>query len=365
MMRLLPRDRDHRNLGWTPYAWLVYSTPFLMNTFEIRKTSPEMFAANLIAYAAFLILYFLGYWVHGRKLVAVLSAMTLLGFVTTPFNPFGSSLFIYAAAMIAFIDRSRPRLLPLGIYLAIVAAYGFLTSQKPWFFIPAILFAAIIGGVNVHYAQVWASHARLRMAHDEIEHLAKLAERERIARDLHDVLGHTLSVIALKSELAGKLVERDPARAAREIQEVNDVARDALAQVRSAVTGYRSAGLSAEFEAMRKAFDTAGVTLKVEAEPLTLPPAHENTLALVLREASTNVLRHAKAKTCRVRLVNQNNVALLEIVDDGKGGEEREGNGLLGMRERIAALGGSLVRDGRSGMRLEITLPLGAAPARA
>src|SRR5689334_1258490 len=145
-MRLLPKDRDHRHLGWTPYAWLVYSTPFLMNTFEVRKTSFEMFVANLVAYLAFLILYFLGYWVHGRKLVAVLGAMTLLGFVTTPYNPFGASLFIYAAAMIAFIDRARPRLLHLGIYLAIVASYGFLTDQKVWFFVPATLFAAIIGG---------------------------------------------------------------------------------------------------------------------------------------------------------------------------------------------------------------------------
>ena len=160
-----------------------------------------------------------------------------------------------------------------------------------------------------------------------------------------------------------KLMERDPVRAAQEIREVNDVARDALAQVRSAVTGYRASGLSAEFEAMKKAFDTAGVALSVEAEPLTLPPTHENALALILREASTNVLRHANAKTCRVRLAHRNNVALLEIVDDGTGGDGREGNGLTGMRERIAALGGSLVRDGRSGTRIEITLPLAPEPA--
>jgi two-component system sensor histidine kinase DesK len=362
-MRLLPKDRDHRNLGWTPYAWLIYSIPFLMNTFEFRDASPRLFAANLGAYALFLVLYFLGYWVRGAKLVAVLSAMTVLGFVTTPYNPFGASLFIYAAAMVAFIDPNRPRMLYLGIYLASVAAYGLLTDQRAWFYVPATVFAGLVGGVNIHYAQVWVSNARLRMAHSEIEHLAKVAERERIARDLHDVLGHTLSVIALKSELAGKLMEREPERAAREIREVNDVAREALAQVRSAVTGYRAAGLSAEFEAMRKAFDTAGVALEVEAQPLTLPPAHENTLALVLREASTNVLRHAQAKTCHVRLIDRNGVALLEIIDDGRGGEAREGNGLLGMRERIAALGGSLVRDGRSGMRLEITLPLRPEPA--
>ena len=358
-MRLLP---DERHLGWTPYAWLVYSLPFLVNAYESRS-QPAMFAANLGVYAAFLVLYFLGYWFHGRKLVAIIASMTLLGFITMSFNNFGSSFFIYAAAMVAFIDMNRPRLVHVGIYVSIVAAYGVMTDQKAWYFIPGVVIAGVVGGVNIHYAQVWLSNAKIRLAQGEIERLAKVAERERIARDLHDVLGHTLSVIALKSELASKLIERDPSRAAREIREVNDVARDALAQVRSAVTGYRAAGLSAEFEAMRKAFDTAGVTLKVEAEALSLPPAHENTLALVLREASTNVLRHAHAKTCRVRLVHRNNVALLEITDDGRGGDALEGNGLLGMRERIAALGGSLVRDGRAGMRLEVTLPLSPEPA--
>lgn len=361
-MPLLPGDRNHRNLGWTPYAWLVYSIPFLVQTLEFRHDLPT-FAGNMGAYALFLVLYFLGYWVAGRRLVGVICAMTLLGVITVPVNTYGSTFFIYAAAMVAFIEPERPRLLHLGIYVAAVSVYGLLSDQRAWFYIPATVFTLLVGGVNIHYAQVWVSNSRLRLAHGEIEHLAKVAERERIARDLHDVLGHTLSVIALKSELAGKLLERDPARAAQEIREVNDVARDALAQVRSAVTGYRSAGLSAEFAAMRKAFDTAGVALQVEADALTLPPAHENALALVVREASTNVLRHAHAKTCRVRLVHQNNVALLEILDDGLGGDAREGNGLLGMRERIAALGGSLVRDGRSGMRLEITLPLRPEPA--
>jgi two-component system sensor histidine kinase DesK len=361
-MRLIPKDGNHRHLGWTPYAWLIYSVPFLVDSYATRL-SPSRLGAYVSGYALFLILYFLGYWVHGRKLVAVIATMTLLGFVATPFNAYGACLFIYAAAMVAFIDCDRPRMLHLALYLGVVAAYGLLSGRPTWFYLPATVMAALVGGVNVHYAQVWVSNAKIRMAHSEVERLAKVAERERIARDLHDVLGHTLSVIALKSELASKLIERDPGRAAQEIREVNEVARDALAQVRSAVTGYRAAGLSAEFLAMRKAFDTAGVTLRVEAETLSLPPAHENALALVLREASTNVLRHAQAKTCHVRLAHRNNVALLEIIDDGLGGDPREGNGLTGMRERLAALGGSLVRDGRAGMRLQITLPMAAEPA--
>jgi len=358
-MRLLPQ---HRHLGWTPFAWLIYSIPFLVTTWESRA-NPALLALGLIVYAVFLILYFVGYWVHGLKLVAVIAGMTILAFVTTPMNRFGSTFFIYAAAMVPFIDAARPRLLYLAAYLAVVAGYGMATDQGLWFYIPSVLIAAVIGGVNLHFAQVWIANARVRVAHSEVERLAKIAERERIARDLHDVLGHTLSVIALKSELASKLLERDPERAAQEIREVNDVARDALSQVRSAVTGYRASGLTSEFEAMRKAFDTAGVTLEVEAEELPLSPSHENALALALREASTNVLRHARARSCWVRLAHENNRARLEIVDDGRGGDAREGNGLAGMRERIVALGGSLVRDGRSGMRLEITLPLSPGTA--
>lgn len=362
VMRLLPKDGPRRNLGWTPYAWLLYSLPFLVYAYQTRLR-PGLLVANLAAYAVFLFLYFLGYWYCGRKLVVIIAAMTMLGFVTTPFNVFGSSFFIYAAAMVAFIDRNRPRLLHVGFYLGVVLVYGLSTGQSVWFYVPGIVVAGVVGGVNVHFAQVWVSNARIFLAQSEVERLAKMAERERIARDLHDVLGHTLSVIALKSDLAAKLMERDPERATREIREVNEVARGALAQVRSAVTGYRASGLSAELLAMRNAFESAGVALQVEAETLILPAVHENALAMVLREASTNVLRHARATTCLVRLVRSDHVALLEIVDDGKGGEVQEGNGLSGMRERIVALGGSLVRDGRSGMRLQITVPLNLTPA--
>jgi two-component system, NarL family, sensor histidine kinase DesK len=354
-MRLIPKNTE---LGWTPYAWLLYSVPLLINVFTQPLETGER-ALYLAGFAIFLMLYFLSYWLHGFKLVLVICATALLAaiYAMTPFRFYGATLFIYAAAMIAFIDRERPRARNLVLYLVIVGAFGVATDQPLWFYLPSTFVAGVVGSLNLHYAQTWIANAKIRMAQHEVERLAKIAERERIARDLHDVLGHTLSVIALKSELASKLVERDPVRAAQEIREVNDVARDALAQVRSAVTGYRASGLSAEFEAMRKAFASAGVTLQLEAEDLPLPAAQENALALILREASTNVLRHSSATTCRVRLVHRDNVALLEIEDDGRGGDAREGNGLAGMRERLAALGGSLARDGRAGMRLTITLP--------
>jgi two-component system sensor histidine kinase DesK len=206
-------------------------------------------------------------------------------------------------------------------------------------------------------------NCRLRKANEEIEHLAKVAERERIARDLHDVLGHTLSVITLKSELAGKLMERDPQRAAKEIGEVEQISRQALSEVRDAIRGYRSQGLAAELAQAKSTLETAGLTVQCDAATtLTLPAVQESVLSLAVREAVTNVVRHAQARTCRLRLEQQNGSCRLQIQDDGRGGFDAEGNGLRGMRERVEMLGGTLSRNTEAGTTLTITLPLRETP---
>lgn len=196
-------------------------------------------------------------------------------------------------------------------------------------------------------------------AQEEIEHLAKVAERERIARDLHDVLGHTLSVIALKSELASKLMERDPQQAGNEIREVEQISRQALSEVRDAIRGYRAKGLAAELAQAKTTLETAGLTVQCDAaSTVQLPPMQESVLALAVREAVTNVVRHAGARTCRLRLEQENGSCRLEIQDDGRGGSSLEGNGLRGMRERVQMLGGTLDRISDDGTTLTITLPI-------
>jgi len=221
-------------------------------------------------------------------------------------------------------------------------------------------------------ADLGGANARLRVAQDEIEHLAKLAERERIARDLHDLLGHTLSVIILKSELASKLAERDVERARNEIRDVERISRDALSQVRAAVRGYRAGGLAAEIEDARRALDAANVVLTADLQSAPLPPSHEAVLSMALREAVTNVVRHANARQCRIAIecgaadlggrstaaVGGATQCVLTVTDDGRGGGEPFGSGLTGMRERVEALGGTLQRDGSHGTTLTITLPL-------
>src|SRR5207253_2493665 len=128
------------------------------------------------------------------------------------------------------------------------------------------------------FAERSRANRKLRLAQEEVEHLAKVAERERIARDLHDLLGHTLSVIILKSELASKLADRDADRARAEIRDVERISRDALAQVRAAVRGYRAGSLQGETDAARATLATAGVVVECELATLTIPPAYEAVL---------------------------------------------------------------------------------------
>jgi two-component system sensor histidine kinase DesK len=143
-----------------------------------------------------------------------------------------------------------------------------------------------------------------------------------------------------------------------EIRDVEQTARQALADVRQAIGGYRSKGLAAEIKQAAATLETAGVRAVVSSSPIELPAAKESVLALVLREAVTNIVRHARATHCRVELGRVDGHCRLEIADDGRGGPAVEGNGLRGMRERVESLGGSIERDMTSGTRLIVQLPL-------
>ncbi|MEP6634212.1 MAG: sensor histidine kinase, partial [Luteimonas sp.] len=199
----------------------------------------------------------------------------------------------------------------------------------------------------------------LKLSHDEVRKLAATAERERIGRDLHDLLGHTLSLITLKLELGRKLLDRDPPAARREFEEAERVARHALAEVRSAVTGIRSTDLAAELASARLLLESSRVHMEYESPP-GLPPDIERGLSLVLREAVTNIARHADAGRAHIEFAVEGNAVQMRITDDGRGGIATDGNGLSGMRERVAALGGTLSIDSPKahGTRLLVRVPV-------
>src|ERR1051326_7913576 len=359
-MHLLPK---HKELGWTPYFWTVYIAFFL--TWPAMKSSATTleWSLTILGAAIFFVFYFMGYWSDRLRNVAIV-AMAMLAVVYFPFNYGAGSFFIYAAAFAGWLRSTKQTLWVIaGLeVLAIAESIAFRIPIYGWFW-PCV-FTILIAAANMHQQQRAAANARLRLAHDEIEHLAKVAERERIARDLHDLLGHTLSLVILKSELATKLADRDPDRAVSEIRDVERIAREALAQVRAAVSGYRAGGFGNEVIHARNALATGGVALETEVSKIPLPPAHEAVLALALREAITNIVRHAGARRCRVVLHTTSASCRMTISDDGRGGHAPFGSGLTGMSERVSVLGGTLARDGRSGTTLVVTLPLGSAHAQ-
>jgi two-component system sensor histidine kinase DesK len=262
--------------------------------------------------------------------------------------------------MVPFLVDTQGRAIAgLAAIAAIAATEGFLLHMGRGELFWAAVFPVFIGAGNVFFAERNRMNRKLRKANEEIENLAKVAERERIARDLHDVLGHTLSVITLKSELAGKLIDRDPQRAGKEIREVEEISRQALSDVRDAIRGYRTKGLVAELAQAKSTLETAGMTVQCDAATsMQLPALLESVLSLAVREGVTNVVRHARATHCRLRIEQQNGSCRLEIADDGQGFSTVEGNGLRGMRERVEMLGGTLERRNKSGTTLTITLPL-------
>lgn len=352
-MRLLPKDEP---LGWTPYAWTIYLAFFLLGPL-MAHVGATMWALTLLTLGVFLALYFRGWWVHGRELALIVAAMTLLGAVWMPVNPGSGAFFIYAAAFAPFIGSSRTSIIAIALIEATAVAVALLAHLTVINAIWPIVFVILIGATNIQHATTERSNARLRLAHDEIAHLAKVAERERIARDLHDLLGHTLSLIVLKSELASKLAERDIERARSEIRDVERISRDALAEVRAAVGGFRSEGLHGEIDRARETLKAANIALDATIDEVSLPPAREAVLALAIREGVTNIIRHAKARHCTIVLSRTDHGDHLTIADDGRGTTADFGHGLSGMRERVMSLGGTLALERAGGTRLKIELP--------
>jgi two-component system sensor histidine kinase DesK len=203
-------------------------------------------------------------------------------------------------------------------------------------------------------------------ARGELARLAVSEERLRIARDLHDLLGHSLSVVALKTDLAAKLVERDPQRALAELDDISHVARRSLVEVRDAVQGYRRLALRDAISGARAALGAAGIDCHVEeVAEMELPEELETVLAWAVREATTNVVRHSGARACTIRVHADEASVGIEVEDDGRaatGNAGRQGSGLAGIAERAARVRGDLEAYTRpeGGFRLRVSLPLGA-----
>jgi two-component system, NarL family, sensor histidine kinase DesK len=341
--------------GWTPFAWLIYFPIFFVQL-AIDRTL-DHWAMYVVATGIFLVTYFRGYWLRDRRLIGIILTQTGLAIAFTPINGGAYVLFIYAASFAARLDRT-PEAVRWIAYVTLTGIGAAWACHAPvYYWIAHAIFTPLIGSVNLHRSVTDRANAKLRLAQEEIKRLAAVTERERIARDLHDVLGHTLSLIVLKAELASKLAERDPQRAAREIHDVEQVSRAALREIRTAIAGYRPT-LSDELVHAQELLDAARITANVDVHEVLLPRAGEEVIALALREAITNVVRHSGASRARIRLWRDGTRAMLEVADDGHGSTAAEGAGLRGMRERVEAVGGYVNRAMDGGMRLTVALPI-------
>jgi two-component system sensor histidine kinase DesK len=216
-------------------------------------------------------------------------------------------------------------------------------------------------------ADLRARNLELHAARAELARLAVADERARFARDLHDLLGHSLSVIALKAELAGRLLREQPAEAAGHVSEIEQVARGALTEVREAVSGYRQPTLDDEIAGAKMALSAAGIQARIERPAVAFDPAIEAVLAWTVREGATNVIRHSGAGRCSVKVTAGLGEAGVEVVDDGPGCEDalangHDGHGLEGLRERVARLHGQVEAgvDPAGGYRLAVRVPVPA-----
>ena len=357
-----PPWKEERRTGamlWplSHHLWLVFTVFFFFRPYYARSLRSWVLTSCI--WLLFLLLYAGAHRAKGWKHTTSLVCMLLLGICYLPLNQGSVGIFIYFAAAAAVSIRSG-RLLTLILCLECLCVLLeiFHFHLDSWILSTGVLIPLIVGATVFSEAQQRRSDARLRLAHQEIEHLAKRSERERIARDMHDVLGHTLSMIVLKSELAGRLLQTDPAKASSEIGDIERTARDALAEFRQAIGGYRAESLAAEIERTRRTLNTAGLNLVCNAESIPMRPTDETVLSLIVREAVTNIVRHANARECRLSVENQGGNALLIVADDGRGGVRQEGNGLRGMRERVEARGGKFTLNSENGTQLRILLPL-------
>ncbi|WP_235031865.1 sensor histidine kinase [Actinacidiphila yanglinensis] len=237
---------------------------------------------------------------------------------------------------------------------------------------PELLLPALLGGFSmIGVQQLVGTMRELRAARDTVAQLAATEERLRLARDLHDLLGHSLSLITLKSELAGRMLPDRPHDAAQQVADIESVSRQALVDVREAVSGYRRPTLAAELASIRTALASAGISARVHViEPVTgLTSAGEGALAWALREAVTNVVRHSGATVCVVALETGGGTATLTVSDDGRGPDDARppGNGLTGLGERLVLEGGGLStsRAGDGGFTLTAVVPLDPTPVGA
>lgn len=348
----------------------------------VDKHSGVLLVASLVGFVAFVALYWrtmLGGWKiedrAGSDDAGAIPRVLALAALTVGLSAIGkadwSGLWCFVAAATGLrIDR-RYAIPALFVLAAAAAGTEALSDPDGGAIISLFLVTLGVGLLTGGFRRLRIVNLELGSARNEIGRLAVADERLRFARDLHDLLGHSLSVVALKSELASRLIEEHPEQAAEHVRDIEAVSRRALSEVREAVAGYRRPVLASELAGARSTLAAAGIEVDAAFAPaVELPPDAEAVLAWAIREGATNVLRHSDARHVRISVAVGARDAELELTNDGcpqigpsgDGDGDGDGTGLAGLAERVARVRGRMdaAPNAGGGFRLAVTVPLEA-----
>ncbi|MCC9308489.1 histidine kinase [Kitasatospora sp. RB6PN24] len=342
----LPRDSARWTHGWRRVVlangMLVY--PGLAAVGVSQHSHGAGAIAGYVIVAAFCAAYLgaIGAVVMNRqrRAVVLMGVLAVLFLATLPFAH--EDAFFLATVIVAYFTAFRRRYAARVMVVGTLGALLVPWAVRPWHTGPAffqalgLLFSTLVVGA---FAEIAETNRALVAARAEVARLASEAERNRIARDLHDLLGHSLTAITVKSRLAQRLAPKDLEQAQAEMAGVEGLSRQALADVRAAVSGYREVTLAAELARGRELLRAAGVVADLPTTTEMVAAGDRELFGWVVREGLTNVVRHSRATRCTVAVT----ASSVEIGDDGVGGAVAGvGKGLTGLRERVAAAGGTV-----------------------
>ncbi|PHS39994.1 MAG: hypothetical protein COA91_05040 [Robiginitomaculum sp.] len=333
---------------------LFYFVPWFFKTPELKDI-----IAFILALLVFLPIHFYAFSKATPKFIGAIIITQIIGFIIAPFSGMHGVFYIYASAQAGF-QRPVKRASILMALLALSFLIFSLFVRDNWFEAGLALFIGVVSGISCMAGAEEIEHREYMERTSALDkQRATLAERERIAGDLHDLLGHTLTMVALKSEVADKYLDKDIERARLEIREIRNEARAALSDVRQAVSGMNATTIEAELDQAKLALEAAGIEFEITGKLPKLSPEQDKVLGLAIREAVTNIIRHSKAKTARLAFLHTENGDLdISIKDDGIGGTLVPGAGLTGLKRRIQSLGGRVEFDFSHGANIKLTTPV-------
>jgi two-component system sensor histidine kinase DesK len=344
-------------LNWEPYLWLFFLCDLFV-PLSYGQTAAELrgwLIPTVASLPIFIALYIRQYRMRWHGPWWEILPISFIAYALLPFNPLAIAYLGYTAMFSPYVLRGLVK--PILFSFALLTLYAIeLTILHQSQVIGALVWALLLMSMSCISGFFRVESNRKSM---ELRRLAALEERERIGQDLHDLLGQTLSLIALKSELAAKLLLRDPASAAQEMTDVMNTARESLKLVRAAVSGIRFIALADEVGSARRLLESSNVELTVSRDDTALPSEVETVLGMVIREAVTNIHRHSLATSAWIQ-IEANDSLVLVVGDNGCGGATASGNGLTGIQERLRSLGGCLQIDSARGHGtvLRASLPL-------